>query len=247
MAGLLAAERGHSADLARARVDQVISDRELDIAAATRHERDRIAGELHDIVSHGLSIVIVQTAAARMTLSDLAVDDPVVDRRLGAAEDTAREALADMRRMLDLLRPDSSAAAETTEPSVGLHRLPELVEQARSAGLPVELIVELDGDREPAAGLDAAAYRLVQESLTNVLKHAPGAPTRVVVRRDGRTLEITVHNRAGVTARADPPRGATYGMIGMRQRTALYGGELQAGPVAEGFQVRAVFPISGVS
>jgi signal transduction histidine kinase len=241
VAGVFAAERGRAAGAAHARASLVESARDQDVAEATRHERDRIAGELHDIVSHGLSIVILQTVAARMALSDRGVDEPDVNRRLGAVESTAREALDDMRRLLDLLRPDGAAAAETTTPAAGLAQLPVLVDQARAAGLPLESQVETGGSELPA-GLDAAAYRIVQEALTNVLKHAPGARTRVRVHRTESGLEIAVHNARGRAA-ADPPRGAAYGLIGMRQRAALYGGHCEAGAAADGYEVRAVFPL----
>jgi signal transduction histidine kinase len=241
VAGIFAAERGRAAGAAHARANLVESARDQDVAEATRHERDRIARELHDIVSHGLSIVILQTVAARMALSDRGVDEPDVYRRLGAVESTAREALDDMRRLLDLLRPDGAAAAVTTTPAVGLAQLPVLVDQARAAGLPLESQVETGGSELPA-GLDAAAYRIVQEALTNVLKHAPGARTRVRVHRTERGLEIAVHNARG-RAVADPPRGAAYGLIGMRQRAALYGGHCEAGAATDGYEVRAVFPL----
>jgi signal transduction histidine kinase len=238
-AGVFAAERGRAAGAAHARASLVESSRDLDVAEATRHERDRIAGELHDIVSHGLSIVVLQTVAARMALVDHSVDEPDVDRRLDAVESTAREALDDLRRLLDLLRPDDGADAGTTSSSVGLAQLPLLVDQARAAGLPLE--ADLDAGPLPA-GLDAAAYRIVQEALTNVLKHAPGARTRVSVHQGEGALEIAVHN-AAVPVAPDPPRGAAYGLIGMRQRAALYGGQLETGSDDDGFRVRAVFPI----
>jgi signal transduction histidine kinase len=240
-AGVFASERGRAAGAAHARATLVESTRDQDVAEATRHERDRIAGELHDIVSHGISIVILQTVAARMALSDRGIDEPDVDRRLGAVESTAREALDDMRRLLDLLRPDGSAAAGTTAPAAGLAQLPVLVDQARAAGLPLETQVDTAGHELPA-GLDAAAYRIVQEALTNVLKHAPGARTHVRVLRGDTALEIAVHNARGRAA-TDPPRGAAYGLIGMRQRAALYGGHFEAGVAADGYEVRAVFPM----
>ena len=240
-AGVFASERGRAAATAHARATMVESVRDQDVAQATRHERDRIAGELHDVVSHGLSIVILQTVAARMALSDRGIDEPDVDRRLGAVESTARESLDDMRRLLDLLRPDGAAAADTTAPAAGLAQLPGLVDQARAAGLPLEAQVDT-GDHELPAGLDAAAYRIVQEALTNVLKHAPGARTRIRVHRGETALEIAVHNGRGRAA-ADPPRGAAYGLIGMRQRAALYGGRFEAGAAADGYEVRAVFPM----
>ncbi len=219
--------------------------RDLHVAEATEQERARIAGELHDIVSHGLSIVVLQTVAARMALADHGVVEPDVDRRLGAVEETARDALDDMRRLLDLLRPTVGTEPTDTAPSAGLRDLPALLERARDAGLPVE------ADLDPAlpelgAGLDAAVYRILQEALTNVLKHAAGAPTRVWVRRSEAGLELTVLSGRGDRG-VDPPRGAGHGLIGMRQRAAVYGGTLQAGPVdldpRRGYAVRAVLPL----
>jgi signal transduction histidine kinase len=238
-AGLLAAERGRQADEAQERAARVESSRDRALAEATAHERARIAGELHDIVSHGLSIVILQTVAARMALSDsrLAPDD-AVDQRLDAVEATARDALGDMRRLLDLLGPDQ-AGGETGGfiPVLGLAQLPALVQQTRDAGLPVEATYDLRGP-EPSAGLDAAAYRIVQEALTNVLKHAPGSRTRVCVSRDEDVLEVAVVNRAARTAESALP-GSGYGLIGMRQRAELYGGSFEAGECGDGFAVRA--------
>jgi len=244
-AGLLAAEHGRAAGAARARASLAEDTRDQHVAEATEQERARIAGELHDIVSHGLSIVVLQTVAARMALADHGVVEPDVDRRLGAVEETARDALDDMRRLLDLLRPTDGTEQTDTAPSAGLRDLPALLERARDAGLPVE------ADLDPAlpelpAGLDAAAYRILQEALTNVLKHAAGAPTRVCVRRSEAGLELTVLSGRGDRG-DDPPRGAGHGLIGMRQRAALYGGTLQAGPVdldpRRGYAVRAVLPL----
>ncbi len=244
-ASLLAAERGRVAGAARVRASLAEDTRDLHVAEATEQERTRIAGELHDIVSHGLSIVVLQTVAARMALEDRGVVEPDVDRRLAAVEETARDALDDMRRLLDLLRPADGSSSIDTTPSAGLRDLPALLERARSAGLPVE--AELDPELpELGAGLDTAAYRILQEALTNVLKHASGAPTRVCVRRSEVGLELAVLSGRGNKG-ADTPPGAGHGLIGMRQRAVLYGGTFWAGPVGvearTGYAVRAVFPL----
>jgi signal transduction histidine kinase len=243
-AALVATERARQVDVARARVEHVELERELDIAAATGHERARIAGELHDIVSHGLSIVILQTVAARNALEDDAVPhDGAVDRRLDAVESTARQALADMRRLLDLLRLDVEPLSESLEPAASLRGLPGLVARAREAGQPVDVSAALAADDLPA-GLDAAAYRIVQEALTNALKHAHGAATCVRVAHSSEELLIEVRNgrAAGPPLAAD---GAGYGLIGIRERARVYDGSLAAGADGDGFLVRATFPLGG--
>ena len=245
-AALLATERARQAEAARARVQHVESSRELDIAAATGHERARIAREMHDIVSHGLSIVILQTLAARNALEDEPVPhDSAVDRRLEAVESTARQALGDMRRLLDLLRLDDLSASDTLEPAASLSRLPALVARAREAGQPVELA----GDAPTAVlppGLDAAAYRIVQEALTNALKHAPGAVTCVEVASTYEELRLEVRN-----GRPTGPRlaaeGAGFGLIGMRERARVYDGTLAVDGDGGGFLIRATFPLGGRS
>jgi signal transduction histidine kinase len=243
-AGLFAADRARQAGEAAARADEVAAGRDLDVASATAHERARIAGELHDIVSHGLSIVILQTVAARMALQDGPGPVSAVDRRLDAVESTARAALDDMRRLLDLLRPvDGDTVTDDILPSVGLEQVPALVAQAEQAGVPVETSYDVTGP-EVSPGLDAAAYRIVQEAITNILKHAPGASARVCIRRTESLLVVSVADRGGARS-VQRPHGAGYGLIGMRQRAELYGGHLTAAPYDDGFQVTASFPVSG--
>lgn len=184
-------------------------------------------------------MVVVQTVAARMAIEDGGPPDRL-DRRLAAVESTARDALADMRRLLGLLQiPDQSDAGAV--PAVGLAQLPALVDQLRDAGQSVEH--EVEASLELPAGLDAAAYRIVQEALTNVIKHARGAQVRVGVRRAGADLVITVANTSP-TAVVPQLSGAGRGLIGMRQRATLYGGELEAGPYDGGFRVQARIPLT---
>ncbi len=243
-AAMAAAEWGRQAGRAHAHAAEISAGRDRDIAVATSHERARIAGELHDVVSHGLSIVILQTVAARISLRDQTDPVPDTDRRLDVVETTAREALDDMRRLLDLLRAtDLGAAGAELTPSVGLDQVPGLVEQGRRAGLEVQATIDCRGPA-PAPGLDAAAYRIVQEAITNVIKHAPGAATRVLVRSDARALEVGVRSTSGAQPVDDLAHpGTGYGLIGMRQRAELYGGSLDAGPCDDGFAVRACFPL----
>jgi signal transduction histidine kinase len=245
-AGLLVAERGRQAGAATEHAALVERRREADLAAATEHERARIAGELHDIVSHGLSIVILQTVAARMALSDQGADQAAeVDHRLEAVESTARDALGDMRRLLELLDPaDDAVVADELAPSVGLGQLPALVCRVRRAGLRVETRYDVTGPGLPA-GLDAATYRIAQEALTNALKHASDATAQLLVRADDTLVEITVTNDLATSGVVPGSAAGGYGLIGMRQRADLYGGDLEVGPRDGKFVVRARFARGG--
>jgi signal transduction histidine kinase len=213
------------------------SEREARARRAVLEERTRIARELHDVVAHSLSVAIIQTVAAR---GELAVSEREgqVGHHLDAVESSCREALAEMRRLLDVLR----AEADEPElgPAPGLASIDALVERVRGAGLQLEF--ERDGQPLAVApGLDLAAYRIVQEALTNVLKHAPSAHAKLVLRYSTSGIDIEVLDD-GQGARAN---GAVSGrgLIGMHERVALYGGALEAGPVAEGgFRVHAELP-----
>lgn len=233
--GLLAAERGRSVEEERGRAAEIEAGRDRNVREATEQERARIATELHDIVSHGLSVVVVQTVAARMALEDTEPSDQV-DRRLGAVESTAREALADMRRLLGLLNHDDlRGVLEGTEPSVGLTQLPALIDNMREAGMQITL--DLDEGVDPPAGVAAASYRIVQEALTNVIKHG-GDNATVVAHANGADLVIEVLN-GGSTPDGEPtPRslpGTGRGLIGMRQRAELYGGSSRLARTTEAF------------
>lgn len=242
-ASMAAAEWGRQAGRAHARAEGIAATRDRDVAAATIHERARIAGELHDVVSHGLSIVILQTVAARMSLRDDGDPVPETDRRLSIVENSARDALDDMRRLLDLLRAtDLSAAGGELTPSVGLDQVPALVEQGRLAGVRLDATIDRSGP-PLSPGLDAAAYRIVQEAITNVIKHAPDAATSLLVRSDTALLEVAVESVGAAPAHPATQPDGGYGLIGMRQRAELYGGRLDAGPCSGGFTVRARFPL----
>jgi len=199
---------------------------------AVAEERARMARELHDIVSHNLSVVVTQAAGARAA---------------GTAEDTlekiersGREALVEMRRLLGVLREDGDGAAIAPQPSIA--ELEALAANVRSTGLAVELEVdERCLELPPALGL--AVYRIVQEALTNSLKHAEAAHVRVDVRRrgDGVRVEV-VDDGAGVGA---APGSGGHGLVGMHERVAHFGGELRAGPRPEGgFGVEAILPVA---
>ena len=213
---------------------------ERDHENAVLAERARIAGELHDVIAHSVSVMTVQAGAARMLLDD----DPERAREpMTAVEETGRQALAEMRRLLGILRGTGSEAELTPQPGIG--QLDALVDQVRAAGLPVEV----DSDGEPRAlspGVDLTAYRVVQEALTNVLRHAGAARARVRVHWGSGELGLEVVNTGHPRAageRGGDGGGGGYGLVGMRQRVALYGGELEAGPQpAGGYAVRARLP-----
>jgi signal transduction histidine kinase len=220
---------------------------------AVGEERLRIARELHDVVAHAMSVVAVQSG----------VGAHVIDRRpeeakriLQTISVTSRESLDEMRRLLGVLRTDadldggvvatssggtsSGGAGGELAPAPGLGRLDELVGRVAGAGVPVETFVEGERGAVPA-GVDLAAYRIVQEALTNVLKHAGRARARVLVRYEPRAVHLEVLDDGRGAGRADMLGvGAGQGLVGMRERAALYDGELQAGPrVGGGYRVAA--------
>jgi signal transduction histidine kinase len=198
-------------------------------------ERARIARDLHDVVGHGLSLLVLQAGAERLSLGD---DRSGTREALAAIERSGRSTLTELRRLVGVLR--SADDDPELAPLPGLARLDDLARQVRDAGLPVHL--QVDGEPVPLPpGLDVAAYRVVQEALTNALRHAQDAH-RVCIRvgygpRE-LTLEIADDGRPGAEPRAD-----AHGLVGMRERVALYGGRLTAGPGPEGgFVVTARLP-----
>jgi signal transduction histidine kinase len=213
-------------------------EREAEIAST--EERSRIARELHDIVAHNLSVVVVQAAGAR-ALGDQHRSTPDTLEKI---ERSGREALVEMRRLLGVLRDDGSTVP-ALGPHPGIAQLPGLVERLRQAGLAVDLEIDGDATDLPPA-LDLSAYRVIQEALTNTLKHAgPEAHARVRVQREPRTLSIEiVDDGAGRPANGASPSGTGHGLVGMRERVALFDGELQIGARAPtGFGVSARLPL----
>ncbi len=212
-------------------------EREAAAARAMAEERRRIAREMHDVVAHSVSMMVIQAGGARRILER----DPARAEAAGALiEKTGREALREMRTLLGLLHAEDEHADYAPQPS--LRDIEALVERARVAGLPVELTVE-GARRELPAGIDLAAYRVVQEALTNVVKHGGGAETEVRVRYQADAVEVTVADRGGgtITTRLD---GSGHGLAGMRERVRVYGGELHAGRRrGGGFEVRALLPV----
>ena len=208
-------------------------ERELEAMAAAAAERARIARELHDVVAHHLSVMVVQAQAATRVLEG---EESSAREALGAVDATGRQALVEMRRLVGMLR---EGAGDGLAPQPGLGQLDALIAQFRGAGLPVETTVAGE-PRALSPGVDLAAYRIVQEALTNVLKHAGPARARVTLRyaEDEMELEVTDDGRG-------PPHGVVggHGLAGMRERVAVFDGMLESGSVdPRGFRVRARLP-----
>jgi signal transduction histidine kinase len=224
------------------RAERLERERELLAERAVAEERVRLANELHDVVAHNVSLIVVQAQALGAT----ARDEAVTAATDGIAE-LGRQAMADMHRTLKLLRTsDDDAAGRAPQPS--LENLDGLLEQSRAAGLDIELSIE-GHPRALAQGVDLSAFRIVQEALTNVIKHARHAHTRVLVAYRPDALQLVITNDPS-PASGDIPQinGAGHGLIGMRERAALFGGTLVAQPTVEhGFQVSATLPYGNAS
>jgi signal transduction histidine kinase len=214
-----------------------IAERERDVAAreAVVEERARIARELHDLVAHNVSMMVVQAGAERRVLG---ADGGSTGEVLHTIEGIGRGALTEMRRLVGMLRSDRD---EPLAPQPGLADVAQLVAQVRAAGLPVELAIEGEPRALPE-GIELSAYRIVQEALTNALKHAGQARARVRIHYGADALELEITDDGAGAGAAATSSG--HGLVGMRERVALYGGRLDASRVAEGgFAVRALLPI----
>jgi signal transduction histidine kinase len=237
-AGFVFRRSADQAQAAEARVVVAERDREADALRAVVEERTRIARELHDIVGHSVSVMTVQTSGVRRLLRP---EQEQEREALLAVERTGREALAEMRRVVGALRDPEGGPALAPQPS--LSRVDALVAHARETGLPVDL--EIEGEPVPLpAGVDLTAYRLVQEGLTNAIKHAAAGHAEVHVRYDDGHVEIEVSDDGrGVAGQAATAGG--HGLVGMRERVSIYGGELEAGARAEGgYRLRARLPVA---
>ena len=215
----------------RRRQEAVAEDR----AAALAEQRARIARELHDVVAHSLTVVVVTADAAELALDR---DPRLAAEPLRTIRRAAQEALDEMRRLVGILRVDG---AERHDPQPGLRELDTLIDTVRTSGMPVAL--SIDGDvSDLSAGIDLAAYRIVQEALTNARRHtAPGSQAWVNVRRGAETLQLEIVNDG--SARPGTA-GSGNGILGLRERVALYRGSLDAAPLPTGgFRVAASLPL----
>ncbi|WP_328292130.1 sensor histidine kinase [Kineococcus sp. NBC_00420] len=221
----------------RARLLENERDNESRLAATA--ERQRIAREMHDVVAHSLSVIIAQADGGRYAAQ---ADPAIAPTVLETISGTGRQALADMRNLLGVLR---QGPGDELAPQPDARMIPELVEQVRTSGLEVEAEV-LGPPRELPPAIGLAAYRIVQESLTNVLKHAgPRARTRVVVRWDDDALRLDVEDDGRGAASMVQPSPGGQGLVGMSERARLHGGSVTSGPrTGGGFSVRARLPYS---
>jgi signal transduction histidine kinase len=227
LAGFTVGHRARQAREAEGRLRLAEERRRVEAETAVAKERARIARELHDVVAHSISVMTVQTAGVRRLLRD----DQARERdALAAVEETGREALAEMRRLLGIMRGDDDGAELAPQP--GLARLQALAAETRDGGLPVELTVEGDPYEVPA-GVDLSAYRVVEEALENA-GGTGAAGARVVVRYEPDAIALEIGNDGD---------GARRGLAGMRERVAFYGGTLEAGPDDGRYVVRARIPV----
>jgi signal transduction histidine kinase len=225
-----------------ARTVELEHEREENARLAVAEERARIARELHDVVAHNVSIMVVQAGAERRAIG---AERPATTEALATIEVTGRAALAEMRRLLGMLRRSDDDLALAPQPS--LRHIDELVEQVREAGMPVDLRIE--GEPRPIApGVDLSAYRIVQEALTNALKHAGPASARVTVRYGDTALDVEIADdgEGAPAGGGHEANGDGHGLVGMRERVALFGGDLATGRRrGGGYAVRARLPLAG--
>lgn len=236
LAGSLVQKRNLYAEALAQRAKVLEREQEANARIAAAEERVRLARELHDVVGHSLSVVVVQAGAERLALGD---DRPETREVLLAIEQTGREALTEMSRLLGLLRSGDEGLSLAPQPS--LRHIDDLVGTVREAGLPVDLLVEGERHDVPPS-IDASAYRIVQEALTNVVRHAGPARASVIVRYapDAVELEVVDDGRGAVNGSGDG-----YGLAGMRERVELHGGSLETGARSHGgFAIRARLPLA---
>jgi signal transduction histidine kinase len=235
LAGRSIRSRQLRAETLHERTQRMERERDAAMRQAIAEERTRIAHELHDVVTHNVSVMLVQAGAARKVLRE---EPEVAEESLLAVESSGREAMSELRHFLDLLGRDEPGVDLTPQPT--LERVPELIERVCETGLRVEL--RIDGTpRALAAGVSLAAYRVIQEGLTNAMRYAAPAPVSVVVTyRDG-LLKVEVLDE-GITTRKSPDGGGR-GLVGLRERVAVYGGKLESGRrLGGGYALRAYLP-----
>ncbi len=230
---------GFETDLLEARTSQLERERDEQARAAVAEERARIARELHDVIGHSISVMGVQAGAVRRLL---APEQAREREALLAVERVGRDAVEEMHRLLGFLRSNGERVTPGTP--LTRQRVDDLVAEMRRAGLKVDLHVDGELDDLPA-GRALAAFRILQEALTNALRHAPGARVNASLRRTAAELRIEVADDGG-TRPVTLLDGGGQGLVGMRERAALYGGTLEAGPRADGgFMVVACLPAGG--
>jgi signal transduction histidine kinase len=235
LAGYALRERAEQAEAAEVRATQAEREREAAARIAVAEERARIARELHDIVAHAVSVMVLQVGAVRHQLPQTLEEDKDA---LGRVEQSGRTALAEMRRLLGAMRRNGDGAELVPQP--GLDSLDSLLDDVGRAGLPVRLHVE--GDRFPLPrAIDLSAYRIVQEGLTNALKHAHASHADVTFHYGPDELQIEVRDDGRGALTTD---GLGHGLVGIRERVKIYGGEMSAGGVPEGgFVLDARLPL----
>jgi signal transduction histidine kinase len=236
VAGFALRERSEQAEAAEVRASQAERERDAAARIAVAEERARIARELHDVVAHAVSVMVLQVGAVRHKLPDALAEDR---EALTGVERAGRTALAEMRGLLAAMRSDGDEAELLPQP--GLDGLETLVKQVGRAGLPVELHV--DGEPFPLPrGVDLSAYRIVQEGLTNALKHARATTADVTVRYEPHELVLEVRDDGIGTATSD---GLGHGLVGIRERVKIYGGEMSAGKAnGGGFVLSTRLPLT---
>jgi len=245
LVGYALRERAVQTEVAEERAIRAEREREIAARVAVAEERGRIARELHDVVAHAMSVMVLQVGAIRHRMPE---GDAEVRETLKDVEQTGRTALAEMRRLLNAMRQDDESLELLPQP--GLHDLETLVAHVQAAGLPVRLAVEGEPVTLPP-GLDLSAYRIVQEGLTNSLKHSGASQAEVQVRYGARTLELEVRDDGmggapGDGHDGDSDGGLGHGLVGIRERVKIYGGQMSAGASrAGGYVLRARFPLDG--
>jgi signal transduction histidine kinase len=227
----------------RERMSAMAAEQEAATRRAVEQERARIARDLHDVVTHNVSVMVVQAGAARVAM-ETAPD--AAGQALLAVEAGGRAAMAELRHVMGLLTMSSGGAeaaeADDLAPQPGLAQVPALAGRIDAAGTPVELTVTGTPDALPS-GVDLAAYRVVQEALTNTVKHAAGARVAIAIDHRPGAVQVEVADTGGA-ASASSGSGNGRGLIGLRERLAIYGGTLEAGPrPTGGYRVRAVIPV----
>lgn len=237
LAGRVVADRQVQATLARERAKELEREHDSSIKAATEAERRHIARELHDVIAHSVGVMVVQAGAARHVLDE---KPDSARESLVAVEESGHEAMAELRRLLGVLVENGEVAP--LSPERGLDQIESMVARVREAGLPVDL--RIDGEPRPLPpGIEVAAFRILQEALTNALKYAGGAPAHALVRFAPDAIDVEVVDEGTITV---PVAGIGRGLTGMRERVALFGGTIEAGPRGggQGYAVRARLPLT---